>query len=135
MSLEEYKKRSLDEQILSEPDTFVGGTDEIEDILPLLIDNKIQVKSCKLIPAILKLVDEILVNCRDQKVRLDENIKNEKNIIPVTDIKYNYDKEKKMITIYNNGNGIDVAKHPTEKDKNGKRNIDSGYNFRKFINI
>ena len=31
MSLEEYKKRSLDEQILSEPDTFVGGTDEIED--------------------------------------------------------------------------------------------------------
>jgi len=120
MSLEEYKKRSLDEQILSEPDTFVGGTDEIEDILPLLIDNKIQVKSCKLIPAILKLVDEILVNCRDQKVRLDENIKNEKNIIPVTDIKYNYDKEKKMITIYNNGNGIDVAKHPTEKDKNGK---------------
>ena len=95
MSLEEYKKRSLDEQILSEPDTFVGGTDEIEDILPLLIDNKIQVKSCKLIPAILKLVDEILVNCRDQKVRLDENIKNEKNIIPVTDIKYNYDKEEK----------------------------------------
>ena len=121
MSLEEYKKRSLDEQILSEPDTFVGGTDEIEDILPLLIDNKIQVKPCKLIPAILKLVDEILVNCRDQKVRLDENLKrDEQDIIPVTEIKYNYDKEKKMITIFNNGNGVDVAVHPTEKDKNGK---------------
>ena len=121
MSLEEYKKRSLDEQILSEPDTFVGGTDEIEDILPLFNENKIEIKNCKMIPALLKLVDEILVNCRDQKVRLDENIKKgEKDIIPVTEIKYEYDKEKKMITIYNNGNGIDVAKHPTEKDKNGK---------------
>jgi hypothetical protein len=75
MSLEEYKKRSLDEQILSEPDTFVGGTDEIEDILPLFNDNKIEIKNCKMIPALLKLVDEILVNCRDQKVRLDENLK------------------------------------------------------------
>ena len=26
-----------------------------------------------------------------------------------------------MWTIYNNGNGIDVARHPTEKDKNGKK--------------
>ena len=119
--LNDYQKRTLAEQVLKEPDTFVGGSDEIEDILPILMNDKIVIKNSKYIPAILKLFDEILVNCRDQKIRLDELLKKgETNIIPVTDIKIKYDKEKKMISVYNNGNGIDVAEHPTEKDKNGK---------------
>lgn len=120
MSLQEYKKRSLSEQVLSEPDTFVGGTDEIEDTLPLFIDDKIVTQSCNYIPAVLKLVDEILVNSRDQKIRLDECLLlGEKDIEVVSEIKFEYDKDTKMISIYNNGNGIDVAKHPTEKDESG----------------
>ena len=120
MSLQDYKKRTLEEQVLAEPDTFVGGTDEIEDTLPLYIDDKIVIQSCKHIPALLKLVDEILVNSRDQKIRLDECIKRgENDIIPVKEINFEYDKEMKQLSIYNDGNGIDVAKHPTEKDKYG----------------
>ena len=36
MSLEEYKKKELKQQILDEPDTFVGGCDLIEDLLPII---------------------------------------------------------------------------------------------------
>ena len=121
MSLNDYKKKELHQQVLDEPDTFVGGSDEIEDILPLFIEDKIIVSECKFIPAILKLFDEILVNSRDQKIRLDDAIKSKtKGIIPVTDIKIEFDEITQMWSIYNNGNGIDVAQHPTEKDKDGK---------------
>ena len=121
MTLTDYKKRKLEEQILEEPDTFVGGTDLIEDSLPLLEDGKITVRECNHIPAINKLYDEILVNARDQLVRLEQSIKKgEKNIIPATDIKVEYDETTKAWSIYNNGNGIDVAEHPTEKDNKGK---------------
>ena len=120
--LDDYKKRTLDEQVLKEPDTFVGGSDEIEDVLPLFSENKIVVQMCKNIPAVGKLFDEILVNARDQMIRLDElSKKGEENIIPVTDIKFTYEKDEKKLTIYNNGNGIDIAEHPTEKDQDGKK--------------
>ena len=119
--LEKYSIRTLLEQILEESDTFIGGSQEIEESLPLFKDDKIVVKTCNTVPALQKLLDEILVNCRDQKVRLDECIlKKDKNVIPVTDIKVDYDSEKEIYSVYNNGNGIDVARHPTEKDKNGE---------------
>jgi DNA topoisomerase-2 len=52
---------------------------------------------------------------------LEECIKKgEKNIIPVNNIKVEYNTENSMWTIYNDGNGIDVAEHPKEKDKEGK---------------
>ena len=114
-NLNEYKKRTLSEQVLSEPDTFVGGSDEIEDTLPMFKNGKIVVDNCKMIPAISKLFDEIIVNARDQKTRLDELVK-EKDTIPVSEIKVKYDEETQILSIYNTGNGIDVAEHPTEKD-------------------
>ena len=117
-SLEEYKKKELWQQILDEPDTYVGGTDMIEDILPVFKGDYIVVGNTQYIPAIIKLYDEILVNARDQKVRLDES--KDKDIIKVSNIKVEYDKDKKMWSIYNDGSGIDVAKHPTEKDDKNK---------------
>lgn len=118
--LEQYGKRELSEQILCEPDTFVGGIDVINDNLPIVQDNKIIIKETEYSPALGKLFDEIIVNSRDQKIRLEESIKNnEKNIIPVTNIKVSYDSNNGMWTIYNNGNGIDIAKHPKEVDSNG----------------
>ena len=117
-SLEEYKKNTLSQLVLTEPDTFVGGCDEIDGILPIIKDGKILVKSCIYIPAIIKLFDEILVNARDQKVRLD-SIKNKKEVIPVLNIKVEYDNGS--WSIYNDGNGIDIAEHPTEKDEDGNK--------------
>jgi DNA topoisomerase-2 len=118
MSLEEYKKKELSQQILDEPDTYVGGTDMIIDVLPVFKDGNIVVKDTQYIPAIIKLYDEILVNARDQKVRLDES-KN-KDIIGVSNIKVEFNPENQMWSIYNDGNGIDVALHPSEKDDKNK---------------
>ena len=92
MSLEEYKKKELSQQILDEPDTYVGGTDMIEDTLPVFKDGNIVVQNTQYIPAIIKLYDEILVNARDQKVRLDES--KDKNTIKVSNIKVEFDPEK-----------------------------------------
>ena len=55
MSLEEYKKKTLSQQILDEPDTYVGGTDIIDDTLPIFKDGNIVVENIQYIPAILKL--------------------------------------------------------------------------------
>ena len=53
------------------------------------------------------------MNCRDHVVRLQQKKKNkEKNIVSVTEISITVDKATGVITMYNDGNGIDVAKHP-----------------------
>lgn len=70
MALSDYKKKPLHQQILDEPDTFVGGCDLIEDVLPIVEDNHIVTKTCQYVPAVNKLFDEILVNARDQITRL-----------------------------------------------------------------
>ena len=58
--LEKYSIRTLLEQILEESDTFIGGSQEIEESLPLFKDDKIVVKTCNTVPALQNLLDEIL---------------------------------------------------------------------------
>ena len=118
--LEEYKVEEHQNHIYNTPDTYVGGVDTIEEILPIFINDKIENKSVKYIPAVLNIWNEIAVNAKDQIERLNCDIKKgKKKIIPVTDIKFEYDEETQIWSIYNNGNGIDIANHPTEKDDDG----------------
>ena len=60
--------------------------------MPVFKDGNIVVQNTQYIPAIIKLYDEILVNARDQKVRLDES--KDKNIIKVSNIKVEFDSQK-----------------------------------------
>ena len=60
------------------------------------------------------------MNARDQVIRLQQM----KSKDPVTTLKITIDKETGLITIYNDGEGIDIAEHPTEKDKDGKLFLD-----------
>ena len=63
-----------------------------------------------------KLFDEGIVNCRDHYIRINEKKKKkEKNIVPVTRIEITVDKETGVISMLNDGNGIDVEKHPEHK--------------------
>ena len=50
MALSDYKKKPLHQQILDEPDTFVGGCDLIEDVLPIVEDNHIVTKRVSMYP-------------------------------------------------------------------------------------
>ena len=116
-SLEKYQKKDLATHIYDTPDTYVGGSDLIEDILPILKqDGSISSETFEYIPALYNTFNEILVNARDQVVRLNQA----NSEYPVTNIKVVIDKELGYISIYNDGEGIDIADHPTEKDKKGK---------------
>ena len=117
MALDKYQKKDLHTHIYDTPDTYVGGTDEIEDLLPIYLDGKIVNKSIKYIPALYNIFNEILVNARDQIIRLQQS----KSKNPVTKIEIEYDKDTKMWSIYNDGEGIDIADHPTERDSKGKK--------------
>jgi len=116
-SLAKYQKKDLATHIYDTPDTYVGGSDLIEEVLPILQDDgTIKTTTFEYVPALYNIFNEILVNARDQVVRLQQN----GSTNPVTALKVTIDKESGLISIYNDGEGIDVAPHPTEKDKKGK---------------
>ena len=109
---EQYEKKELRQHIYDTPDTYVGGIDKINEVLPILNDNNIVFKEIEYIPALLNIFNEILVNARDQIVRLQG--KSDNNIIQVSNIKINFN-EDNSITILNDGNGITVKEHEKEK--------------------
>ena len=116
-SLKKYQKKDLATHIYDTPDTYVGGSDLIESSLPVLLDDgTIETQTFDYIPALYNTFNEILVNARDQVVRLQQL----KSSNPVTAIKVSIDKDSGLISIFNDGEGIDVAEHPTEKDKKGR---------------
>ena len=109
---QKYQKKTDKQHILDNPDTYIGSVELIENDNYLLEENKIRQKTSQFIPGLYKLFDEGIVNCRDHEVRLRQAIENKKeNILPVTyiDIHINDDDS---ITMINDGNGIDIAKHP-----------------------
>ena len=68
------------------------------------------------IPALYKLVDEGLVNMRDHVIRQAQAIKDGKpNALPVTSIEVEVDAASGIVTMTNDGNGIDIAQHPEHK--------------------
>ena len=109
---EQYEKKELRQHIYDTPDTYVGGIDKINEVLPLYNENKICFKEIEYIPALLNIFNEILVNARDQIVRLQGQ--EGSNIIQVSNVKINFN-EDLSITILNDGNGIIVKEHEKEK--------------------
>ena len=106
---EQYEKKELRQHIYDTPDTYVGGIDKINEVLPILNDNKIVFKEIEYIPALLNIFNEILVNARDQIVRLQGKSDEDPNIIQVSQIKINFN-EDNSITVLNDGNGITIKK-------------------------
>ena len=78
-------------------------------------DPRIVSKHITIVPGLYKIVDEAVVNARDQVVRMKDLIdKGQSDVLPVTEIDITLDEKEGIITMYNNGNGIDIAKHPAE---------------------
>ena len=104
---EQYEKKELRQHIYDTPDTYVGGIDKISEVLPIKDNDKIVFKEIEYIPALLNIFNEILVNARDQIVRL-KGISDNDKIIQVSNIKINFNDDN-SITILNDGNGIVVT--------------------------
>jgi DNA topoisomerase-2 len=112
-----YQQKTDKQHILDNPDTYIGSVEEVDSDLWILNSEgtKIIEKNIKYIPGLFKLFDEGIVNCRDHVVRMQQAISNgQENCIPVSNIDISIDNDG-TITMFNDGNGIDVAQHPEHK--------------------
>ena len=109
-----YQKKTDKEHILDNPDTYTGSMECVETETYIFDNetNTIKSKNIKYIPGLYKLFDEGIVNCRDHVIRMSSLIKKgDKVNKPVTHIDIDVSDEG-VITMVNDGNGIDVAMHP-----------------------
>jgi DNA topoisomerase-2 len=109
-----YQQKSDKQHILDNPDTYTGSMEHVDTLMWILDDTneKIIEKNINYIPGLFKLFDEGVVNCRDHVIRMQQAINDKKeNTLPVTYIDISIS-EDGTITMINDGNGIDIAKHP-----------------------
>nr|UZT28822.1 DNA gyrase/DNA topoisomerase IV subunit A [Nucleocytoviricota sp.]UZT29162.1 DNA gyrase/DNA topoisomerase IV subunit A [Nucleocytoviricota sp.] len=128
----QYQKKSDKQHVLDNPDTYIGSIENVEQssyIFNSSIEstgdnnkinndekNLIIEKQIKYIPGLYKLFDEAIVNCRDHQVRMEQKIieapiEEKKNMLQVSSIEVEIGDDN-IITLKNDGNGIDVALHP-----------------------
>ena len=125
-----YQKKTDKQHVLDNPDTYTGSM-EMTEYDTYIFDEEtkaIHAKQITIIPGLYKLFDEGVVNCRDHCVRMAQIISSAAGAgasaagaasagagatMPVSciDISISVDG---TITMLNDGNGIDVAKHPEE---------------------
>lgn len=111
-----YKKHTHREHILELPDTYIGSTDTHKEKRWVFNTDtgKMAHREVSFNPGFYKIFDEIIVNARDALVRSHT----EAGRTPVKHIKIaaGPDAEGKyVITVENDGDGIPVEEHPTEK--------------------
>ena len=107
---QKYKKHTHKEHIFKVPDTYIGSVDEhTEEMwIPDMINSTMVKKNITYIPGLYKIFDEIVVNAYDQYVRL----KMACSANQVKNIKLTIDKDSGEISVYNDGEGIDIDVHP-----------------------
>ena len=113
-----YQKKSDKQHVLDNPDTYIGSIENVTSNTFVFdnINKKIIEKNISYIPGLYKLFDEGIVNCRDHVIRMNQLINetsetNKKNkVYPVTKIDVSISDD--IISLYNDGNGIDVSIHP-----------------------
>ena len=108
--VKQYQKKTDKEHILDNPDTYIGSVENVDSNIWIFQDNKVVQRNFHYIPGLYKLFDEGIVNCRDHEVRMKQQITSgtayQVNKIEITI------GEDDSIHMFNDGNGIDIAKHP-----------------------
>lgn len=108
---QKYQKKDLHQHILDAPDTYIGSIDD--KVCNMWIynescdeaDAKMIFKEITYVPGFYKICDEIFVNAADHSTRCKACNK----------IKIDIDQKTGKITVWNNGDGIDVVEHPEHK--------------------
>jgi len=108
---QQYQQKTDKQHILDNPDTYIGSVENVDASLWVYdeTENKIVFRDIEYIPGLYKLFDEGIVNCRDHVIRMIQSTMLEKRF--VTYIETSIDADG-TITMSNDGNGIDIAKHP-----------------------
>jgi len=107
----QYQRKTDKQHILDNPDTYIGSVENVDSQMWVYDDetNKIVLRDIEYIPGLYKLFDEGIVNCRDHVIRMIHSPLLDKKF--VTYIETSIDDDG-TITMTNDGNGIDIAKHP-----------------------
>jgi len=107
----QYQKKTDKEHILDNPDTYIGSIENVNGPMYVYEDGHIVNKTIDYNPGLFKLFDEGIVNCRDHVVRMLQKKEHDDTtqLVNMIDIQI----QDNMITLMNNGNGIDIEKHPT----------------------
>ena len=107
----QYQKKTDKQHILDNPDTYIGSVENVDSRMWVYDDdsNRIVLRDIEYIPGLYKLFDEGIVNCRDHVIRMIHSPLLDKKF--VTYIETDID-DNGAITMTNDGNGIDIAKHP-----------------------
>lgn len=106
-----YKKLEGREHVLTRPGMYIGSIED--DVCITWAYNaekqKVEKKEINYIAGLYKIYDEILVNAIDHSIRLKsiETCKHQ-----VKNIRVNLDKENGIFEITNDGEGIEIEKHP-----------------------
>ena len=107
----QYQQKTDKQHILDNPDTYIGSVETVDSIM-WVYDEDAKTIDCKNIeynPGLYKLFDEAVVNARDHVVRMIQSQSQDKKVVTYIETTIS---EDGTITIVNDGNGIDVAKHP-----------------------
>lgn len=104
---QKYQKISQLEHILKRPDTYVGSVEkQVEKMWTYDSETQCMIeKEVCYVPGLFKIFDEILVNAADNKVRDAKMSKIDVTITP----------EENLVSVLNDGQGIPVEMHDTEK--------------------
>ena len=103
----QYKAHSHREHIYKICDTYIGSTENLTDITWKVEGEKMVQKTMTYIPGLYKLVDELIVNAWDQFIRCKT-----KKLTKVTYINIDVNPDSGIVTIENDGKGIDILWHP-----------------------
>lgn len=109
----DVQQKTDKQHILDNPDTYIGGVDLVDDLMWVMdLNGRIVSRQIQYIPALFKLFDEGIVNCRDHVVRMAAKVQGGvPNSLPVSNIDIAI-LEDGTFEMTNDGNGIDVVKHP-----------------------
>jgi len=107
----QYQRKTDKQHILDNPDTYIGSVENVDAEMWVYDEatKKIALKHIEYIPGLYKLFDEGIVNCRDHILRMIHSNNVEKKFVSFISTEIG---EDGMITLTNDGNGIDIAKHP-----------------------
>lgn len=109
---QQYQRKTDKQHILDNPDTYIGSIENVDAEMWVFDDasQKIVLKTIEYVPGLYKLFDEGIVNCRDHVIRMMQSPLLDKKFVSYIDV--SIDPVNGTIVMENDGNGIDVAKHP-----------------------
>lgn len=124
-----WQKKTQYEHIRDIPDTYIGSINkDISEQYVAGIHNQtnkpvIYKKRIEYVPGFYKIYDEIIVNANDNRNRIQNKMDNgEKGHIKMTTLRVkvvpyedSQQQRKMSISVWNDGDGIDIAMHPDEK--------------------